>query len=376
MATSGATARPQAEARQARLPKASRRGLRLFPLGTGALAMIFGLWTGLAQIGLPLPVRALPPATELHAALMISGFLGTVISLERSVALDRWWSYLAPALSSIGALLLVAGIPHIPGIAFLAAGVLLLLASASLAARVPALFTIVLAIAAACWAVGTFDWVMGRPMPDVVGWWLDFLILTIAAERLELSRMGKLSAFGQITFTIVVLLLLLGSARGELAATAAPLTAAGLLGLCAWLLRYDIARRVLRQEGQARFAAVSILAGHMWLGAAGLLLLIIPPYAMSFSLDAAVHAITIGFVLSMLFGHAPIILPALIGLRMRYASFSYVPLAILHISVILRVGSDLLEWTDLRVGSSLATVLALVSYAGCLAAMSRQSASA
>jgi hypothetical protein len=346
------------------------RRLRFVPLALGALSLALGLWTGLGRLGFPLPTAGLGSLPELHAAFMISGFLGTVISLERSVALGRWWSYSAPALSGLAALLLIAGMPADAAVAFLAAGAILVIVSAFVVARQPALFSVILAIAAICWPAGTLQWLSGSPMPAVTGWWLNFLVLTIAAERLELSRIISPSPASRIVFAIIVLLLLCGSARSELAKGSAPFTAAGLLGCSAWLLRYDIARRTIRFEGQARFAAVSILAGHVWLAVAGLLLLCMPPAAMAFSFDAAVHAITIGFVLSMIFGHAPIILPAVAGIRLRFSNIAYAPLAVLHASVILRLAGDLLEWTDLRAASAVVTIVALVGYIVCLASFS------
>jgi hypothetical protein len=329
--------------------------------------MAFGFWTGLARLGLVLPPAGMPPVAEFHGALMISGFLGTVISLERAVALGRWWSYAAPVLSSVGALVLLAGMPPIAALAFFSAGAVLLIASASVTVRQPALFTAVLTIGTGCWGVGTLEWLMGCSTLVVVGWWLNFLILTIAAERLELSRVARPRRSSLVAFAIVVALLLAGSIRAELARDTTPFTAAGLLGCATWLLRHDIARRTIRLAGQPRFAAVSILAGHIWLGIAGLLLLIAPPGATTFSYDAAVHAITIGFVLSMVFGHAPIILPAVIGLRVSYTRIAYAPLALLHLSVILRLAGDLFEWMDLRANSGIASALALLGYVACLA---------
>jgi len=336
------------------------RRLRAIPLAIGGLAMAAGLWTGLTRLGIAVPAAQL---AELHGALMISGFLGTVISLERAVALGAGWPYAAPLLSCMGTIALFAGMPTVAGFAFLLAGMILLLASANIVARQPALFTVALAIGAGCWSVGTLQWLAGSAMPAAVGWWLHFLILTIAAERLELSRISKPLPSQRMTFAIAIALLLAGSTRSELAATSAPFTAAGLLGCSAWLLRHDLARRTVHLAGQPRFSALSILAGHMWLGIAGILLLVAPPGAAAFSYDAAVHAITIGFVLSMVFGHAPIILPAVIGIRLQYSGFSYGPLVLLHASVILRVGSDLLEWVDVRSASAIATILALVAYA-------------
>ena len=352
-------------------PAANWRRLRLIPLAFGILAMALGLWTGVTRIGLALPQPSTPLA-EFHGALMISGFLGTVISLERAVALRHWWAYAAPALASSGVLSLIAGAPSIAAVAFLAASAILLLGSAIIAVHQPATFTVALMIGAASWGIGTLEWMMGYSMPAIAAWWLDFLILTIAAERLELSRIAKPSRSSRLTFAISVALLFAGSARGELAEGFAPFTAAGLLACAAWLLRHDLARRTIRLAGQPRFVACSILAGHAWLGLAGVLFLVAPPGATAFSYDAGVHAITIGFVLSMLFGHAPIILPALIGIRLRYSDFAYVPLALLHASLILRVGSDVFERVDLRAASAMATIAALAVYAGYLAHTSRK----
>ena len=49
---------------------------------------------------------------------MTLGFLGTLIALERAVALRLAWGYLAPLLSGVGGLAIVAGVPAPwPGVA-------------------------------------------------------------------------------------------------------------------------------------------------------------------------------------------------------------------------------------------------------------------
>jgi hypothetical protein len=362
---------PEAHNAKRRAMQARWRRLRLIPLAIGALSMAVALWLGLVRLGLPLP-GGTPPIAEYHGALMVGGFLGTLICLERAVALGRPWAYLAPALSSLGAVALLAGMPRLGALGFFAAAVFLLFASASIAIRQFALFTIVLAGGAACWLVGTLQWLTGYSMSSVVGWWLSFLILTIAAERLELSRLARPPPWSQATFAVALLLLLIGVARGEPAEPRSTFMAMGLMGCAAWLLHYDIARRTVRQSGQTRFSAVCLLAGHAWLGVAGVLLLINPPGIAVLSYDAAVHAIAIGFVLSMIFGHAPIILPAVTGFRVRYHSLAYVSLALLHASVMLRVTSDVFEWMDLRAASGIVTVLALAGYAATLFLTSRK----
>jgi hypothetical protein len=351
------------------------RKLRYIPLAVGAVAFAAGLLTGFARIGIPAPEWMLTVA-DLHGALMISGFLGTLISLERAVAFGRWWGYGAPAMSALGAIALLAGVISTAALCFLLAGVIMAAASCQLLIRHPALPLFLLCVASVSWVVGTSVWLNGQPMDQVAGWWLTFLVLTIVAERLELSRLVSPPKVSVAFLCVLVTLLIFGAARGEYSYASAPLTGLGLTGCAVWLLRYDIARRTVRMKGSTRFAAVCMLAGHFWLGVTGLLLLIVPPATAAFSYDAVVHTLAIGFVLSMVFGHAPIILPAVTGLRVVYTPIAYLPLALLHISLMLRVCSDLFEWTELRAASGPLTALAVIGYAVTLLLASRRAAKA
>ena len=55
------------------------------------------------------------------------------------------------------------------------------------------------------------------------------------------------------------------------------------------------------------------------------------------------HAVFIGFVVSMVFAHAPIIFPAVLGLPLEYRPAFYLHVGILHISVIVRVVGDVVD---------------------------------
>jgi hypothetical protein len=85
------------------------------------------------------------------------------------------------------------------------------------------------------------------------------------------------------------------------------LAGVGLLGLAAWLGRYDIARRTVHKTGLPRFAAVCLLSGYAWLGAAGLMGIAFGAVYGGLYYDALLHAIFLGFTFAMIFGHAPII---------------------------------------------------------------------
>jgi hypothetical protein len=60
----------------------------------------------------------------------------------------------------------------------------------------------------------------------------------------------------------------------------------------------------------------------------------------SFAYDAALHALMLGFVFSMVFGHAPIIFPAVLRVAVPYHPGFYAPLALLHLSLLLRLVGD------------------------------------
>jgi hypothetical protein len=329
-------------------------------LALAALALLTGLYGGLGRLGWSVPSGAL---AELHGALLISGLFGALISLERAVALGPGWAYAAPAFSGLGTLLLLAGAPPLYGAgAYALAAVVLAAASLVITIRQPALFTGTLLFGALTWLTGNILWALGGSISDVVGWWLSFLVLTIAAERLELSRLLAPKRGSEAIFLFALAVLLAGAQNGLMTANGAVLFGIGLLLKTGWLLRHDIARQNVRRGGQTRFMAACMLAGYIWLAIAGLGLITFPPEGSAFGYDVALHAILIGFVLSMVFGHALIILPAVVRLRLRYAGALYAPLLLLHASVALRVGAGLVAWNPGRMASGPLTALALVSF--------------
>src|SRR5699024_5149696 len=85
---------------------AVRRGPAPLLLLPGGLALLVGMDAGLTLAGVPAPIAS-PRLADLHGTLMVLGFLGTVISLERATALRAGWGFLAPALTGAGALALV-----------------------------------------------------------------------------------------------------------------------------------------------------------------------------------------------------------------------------------------------------------------------------
>jgi hypothetical protein len=104
-----------------------------------------------------------------------------------------------------------------------------------------------------------------------------------------------------------------------------------LVMLALWLFAFDLARVTVRQRGLPRYIAVCLLSGYAWLAFGGALLATATAY------DAALHSIFVGFVFSMVFGHAPVILPAVLRVKLPYRSVLYLPLILLHASLAVRV---------------------------------------
>ena len=308
------------------------------------VSLFVGMGAGLARLGWPMPVADL---AALHGPLMASGFFGTVISLERAVALRRRWAYGAPLLTGLAVLASIFGAPAITAPALAAAGsAVMLAASVVIYRRQQALFTLTLVLGAASWTVGNFLWLLGHPVYMVAPWWIAFLVLTIAGERLELSRFLAPSPVAKRVFT-ALLALLLGGVTASLAVRAAGTVALGiaLAGLAAWLMRQDVARRTVKTSGLPRFIAVCLLSGYVWLAVGGIAIVLSGGLATGGTgYDAALHAVLLGFVFSMVFGHAPIIFPAVLRVAVPYAPYFYAPLALLHASLLLRLAGD---WTAL-----------------------------
>ncbi len=328
-----------------------RPGHRVPFLLLGFLALALGVTAGLGLLGWPGFAQTVPSLLVQHGALMICGFFGTLISLERAVALGRLWVYAGPALAGAGTLLLLTDLP-LAGAAGLYLGASLVLSAASwrVYQQHPALFTATLALGATCWSLGTLIWLLGGPALQIRLWWLSFLILTIAGERLELSRF--LAPPPSVQRQVAALLVLLLASLAASVRWPTPGTwVFGLLLilLSLWLARYDIAKRTVRMAGLTRFIAVCLLSAYAWLALAGVLMVIGGGlHQGGFYFDAAVHAITLGFVFGMVFGHAPIILPSVLRVNLAYRPRFYLHFALLQLSLLLRVYGDLSASPDWR----------------------------
>ena len=337
----------------------------------GFIGLFAGVGAGLARLAWPMP-PIVASAAALHGLLMVSGFFGVVISLERAVAIGRGWAYAGPLAAGVATVATIHDASAAGAVLYVVASTVLLVGSADIVRRQRELFTLAIAAGAAAWLVGNVLWALGAAMPVVAPWWLAFLIVTIAGERLELSRFMPPSPAAQRLFGAVFAAMLAGLvASGE--AWGAQLFGAALAALAAWLFRHDIARRTVHQQGLTRFIAVCLLSGYVWLTVGGAVMLLAGGLQQGTpSYDAALHALALGFVFAMVFGHAPIIFPAVLRVAVPYHPIFYAPLVLLHAGLVLRVAGDAagqFEWT--RWGAMVSAVALLAFILNTVAAVVR-----
>jgi hypothetical protein len=292
--------------------------LRLPLLALGFVSLAFGVAGGLARLS---AVNVPATAMALHGPLMVSAFFGAVISLERAAALDRAWAYAAPLAAGLAGICLLAGLVTLGFSLMILAAAIFTLCSALVMRRQASLETASLLAGAAAWLAGNVMLLEGEA---AVPWWIAFFALTIGGERLELSRYLRRAAWVRRSFAILVALLMLSPVIPQA-------LGAVLLLLAVWLLAFDLARVTIRQDRLPRYVAACLLAGYFWLALGGALI------ALSTAYDAALHAIFVGFVFSMVFGHAPVILPAVLRVRLPYHAVLYAPLVLLHATLAARV---------------------------------------
>src|SRR5512142_3166925 len=122
--------------------------LRFPVLALGIFALLAALWGGLLRLGWNFPPLA-PVLTGIHGPLMVAGFLGTLISLERAVALRARWAFAAPVCSALGALVLITDLAPLAGAFLITLGSVGMLAIFGvIVRRQPALFTYTMALGA------------------------------------------------------------------------------------------------------------------------------------------------------------------------------------------------------------------------------------
>ena len=188
--------------------------MRFIPfLALAIAALLLAMWAGLLRMGWALP--SFDNLALAHGPLMVSGFLGVLIPLERAVAIRQKWMFAVPVIAGAGWISLFFS----PA----AGAVLMTLGSLGtlgilgvMVRREPHIHTITMAFGALAWLIGNILWMMGFPIFQIVFWWIAFVVLTIGGERLELNRVLRPTPNQIRFFSLFAAALLVGANRCDL----------------------------------------------------------------------------------------------------------------------------------------------------------------
>lgn len=324
---------------------------RLVVLVMALAAALSGLDAALLRVGVAAPVHSGSIADQ-HGVLMVYGFLGTAIALERAVALQAGarraaWAYAAPAAGGLGAVLVIlqaAGVVPagraLPGGAWVASMGVFVAIYLAVWRRQQSYAVLVQLLGALAGLFGAALWARGLEVAAVVPWWAGLLVLTIVGERLELARVAFMAPAVERRILAASCLMVLALAATVLS----PAWGYPLLGLALGVLMvdvgmHDIAWRTVRARGLTRFMAACMLAGYGWALVSALVWIVGGPALDGYRYDIVVHSLTIGFVMSMILAHAPVIVPALARRPLPYHPVMWAVWGLLHVGLLVRVVS-------------------------------------
>lgn len=344
--------------------------LAVFYLFLGLVVGVIKLMTINGFIASP-PFQVLFPH---HGELMVFGFLATLIPVERYIGSRSMkipeLIHLMPFLTSLGALLKLFSwltksvILNAIGTLVIALGALLyvyLLSSLSKLSAEKTSFKLMGAGSIAlilALIMSYFTTPVGNlPLALLM---LSFPALTILGERVELSKftMRGIGSEALVAGLLGLLGILLSIVFGKFFLL---LSAILFLALTAQIMRSE---RFVFSSGMKGYLSWHLAIAYAW-AFAGFALAAWAYFAEKpqANFDPTVHALAVGFVLGMIFAHAPAILPAIINRRLDEGGLSLAPLAILTISNAMRVLGGLSK-ASFAVGySGLVALLSLLALA-------------
>lgn len=328
------------------------------------LSLIAGMFAGLHRIGWNMSLSEISPD---HGAIMIGGFLGSLISLEKIIPLKKNILYIIPVMSGSSIVWFFLGMPVAAVTMLLAASAGLMIIFLVYLVSERSLIYIMMFAGAMCWFAGNAFLLQSDFYPASLPWWMAFSLLIIASERIELMKFLPVTPMQKNVLAIALLVFLIG---GVLSFHGIGNYVGGfaLIVISIWLMRYDVVGINLRKNALPRYAGIALFGGYFALLLSGVFLLLLADVPLGY--DALIHTFFIGFVFSMIFAHGPIILPGVLGIPVKpYHPMFYCWLALLHASWILRTISDVIIETNLRRISGVVSALAIVSYFVTLAAI-------
>jgi hypothetical protein len=338
-----------------------------FVLPLALLSLVLGVWGGWGRIGWSLP---LPEAAGQHGLLMVGGFLGTLILLERTVVLQNRFALLLPFVNGLSVPLLLLDQPKIAFFCLLVGAAALTAVCGYFARKHRENHQYLLALGAAFLFAGHVVLLRTGFYPRAVPYWMAFLLFTITAERLELTKFLPVKTLYKRFLWLFLGVFGVGVTM-PFHSAGNVLLAAGLLAIGLWLLRFDMVFKSIRKPGLHRYSGVLLLTGYVWLLVCGVWLLFGQRFA--FHYDVLLHTFFIGFVMNMIFAHGPIILPAVLGKPLKpYHPMLYAWFVLLQLSLMIRVAGGAAVWPVARQWAGMLNGIAILGFFVSLAILLRK----
>ncbi|MBX2951726.1 MAG: hypothetical protein KF870_04435 [Leadbetterella sp.] len=308
------------------------------------ISMVVGIYCGIIRVGQPLPSGAYLPVAH-HGVLMAGSFLGTLICLERMVTFPDKRAWAGVILMALSLPLFIFNLPQYGVLSLLTGSTGYSWISVSNYRKYKLKGDLIMAVGSVFQVIAYIIFFFTYSYPRAFAAWLLFLILTIVGERLNLTRFLPVSkkAFYEAYFWLGLLLLSSFLYHFGLKVV----VGLSMIGLAQWLLRNDIVRINLQKQGHYHFVGLALLLAYLWLAVTGVLSM--REMGNPYLYDAVLHSFFVGFVLSMILAHAPIIFPGILGIKTTpFHPVMYVWLMGLHASLIIRIYGDMTENFELR----------------------------
>lgn len=282
-----------------------------------------------------------------HGLLMVGGFLGTLITLERAMVMkNRLWLFVALLSGASIPILLLPEWGFIGKYLLLMASIGLVIIMYLQSMRHPQAYQYVMSIGAVSWFLGNFTLIYTGFVPAAAPWWVGFLIFTIVGERLELSKFLPTPPYAKMILYLLLTLNFLGMWI--------PFHGAGnwLMGgsvifISFWLLQFDMAKVAAKKENQFKYIGVGLRVGYLWLVLHGLALCFMELHPLFY--DIYLHTFFLGFTFSMIWAHAPIIFPMIMNIKEKpYHPVLWIGWVLFQLTLLGRISSSLFLHSDLR----------------------------
>jgi hypothetical protein len=114
-----------------------------------------------------------------------------------------------------------------------------------------------------------------------------------------------------------------------------------------WLLRFDMARIASKKNRQFRYSGIGLQVGYLWLVLFGIVLCFMEMHGLFY--DLYLHTFFLGFTFSMIWAHAPIILPRVLNINLNlYHPVLWFGWFVFQFTLLGRIASSLLGFSEWR----------------------------